>query len=397
MPIKLKGAATPGEADRRYYMIRVQVGGRREVVSSGTRDKKAALAKEQRLVEALRSDPTITKANLRAIVSGAQGAAMRRAQVQAGLTMLEAERRCMVDRELWGEIRSKKGYAINMKTIRRHFGDTFLVSDVTANAVKDFTTALLNTGRARGGITKVLAVLSSLLQASLKWPDGPKATPKIPMFKPRKRMFILSIEQERDMLAAIADEAVCMVAADPNLLVAFFRVLVETGMRRGEAMKLRWGDIASENGVIVLRLWRREELKTDHSVRTIPATPVCLLALESCRHMAGGPFLSLSKGRIERAWNKAKAHVGIEDPDCVPHSLRHTCATRLLSATGDIKLVQVWLGHSDITVTARLYAQVTEHRLRFAAEALTAARGTHIPEGNSFVTETVSNAKPAAL
>jgi integrase len=112
--------------------------------------------------------------------------------------------------------------------------------------------------------------------------------------------------------------------------------------------------------------------------------------------MPGGPFLTLSKARIERAWKNAKAAVGITDPDCVPHSLRHTCATRLLSATGDIKLVQVWLGHSDITVTARLYAQVTEHRLRVAATALSTARGTHSTEGSDFVTGIVANTKHAA-
>jgi integrase len=303
----------------------------------------------------------------------------------------------MTDRELWGEIRSKKSYSFNMRTIRGHFGDGFLVSDITSEGIKGLTDALLAKGRARGGVTKVLAVLSSLLQASLKWPDGPKAVPKVPMFKPRKRMFILSHEQETAMFARIAEGSVSSgPKADGPLLVAFFRVLVETGMRRGEAMRLRWGDIAVENGRTVIRLWRREELKTDHSVRTIPATPLCVQALENCRHMPGGPFQTLTKARIERAWVNAKAKVGITDRDCVPHSLRHTCATRLLSATGDIKLVQVWLGHSDITVTARLYAQVTEHRLLFAADALTTARGTHTMQVYDSVTEIVSNVQHAA-
>lgn len=397
MPIKLKGTVKPGEADRRYYMIRVQVQNRREVVSSGTRDEKAALVKEQRVIEILRDNPDISKADLRKAITGPRGTAARRAQVQAGLTLEEAERRCMTDRELWGELRTKANYAHNMRAVRKHFGPAFLVSDVTTDAIKGLTTSLLHSGRARGGITKVLAVLSSLLQASLKWPDGPKAVPKVPMFKPRKRMFILSIEQEAVMLKAIAEEKSPRAPyKEPELLVAFFRVLVETGMRRGEAMRLRWGDIATEGGVTVIRLWRREELKTDHSVRSIPTTPLCLEALNSCRHHPDGPFLSLSKARIERAWARAKKAAGITDPDCVPHSLRHTCATRLLSATGDIKLVQVWLGHSDITVTARLYAQVTEHRLRTAADALRAARGTHLLSGSDSVTETVAKAKHAA-
>ena len=39
MPLQLKGTLKPGEADRRYYMIRVQVDGRRVVVSANTQTR----------------------------------------------------------------------------------------------------------------------------------------------------------------------------------------------------------------------------------------------------------------------------------------------------------------------------------------------------------------------
>jgi len=42
----------------------------------------------------------------------------------------------------------------------------------------------------------------------------------------------------------------------------------------------------------------------------------------------------------------------------VPHALRHPCATRMLAVTGDINLVQEWIGHRDMTTTARVYAKV---------------------------------------
>lgn len=45
--------------------------------------------------------------------------------------------------------------------------------------------------------------------------------------------------------------------------------------------------------------------------------------------------------------------------------MRHTCATRILQATGDIKLVQEWLGHSSLQTTADIYAKVlVQHKLK---------------------------------
>lgn len=57
-------------------------------------------------------------------------------------------------------------------------------------------------------------------------------------------------------------------------------------------------------------------------------------------------------------------------------ALRHTCATRLLKATGNIVLVKEWLGHTTIKTTADTYAHVETESLLDGAEALTSLRGT---------------------
>lgn len=93
--------------------------------------------------------------------------------------------------------------------------------------------------------------------------------------------------------------------------------------------------------------------------------------LEACRKTPGGPFSTITNWRAGHAWKKAKKHAGITERECVIHSLRHTCATRLLETVGDIKLVQEWLGHTSIITTARTYAHVQTHRMVDAAALLT--------------------------
>ncbi|WP_036142838.1 tyrosine-type recombinase/integrase [Luteibacter sp. 9135] len=103
-------------------------------------------------------------------------------------------------------------------------------------------------------------------------------------------------------------------------------------------------------------------------------TEACYAALKRCKAVPDGPFSTITKYRAGHVWRKAMKHAGVTEPECVVHSLRHTCATGLLETMGDIKLVQEWLGHTSIMTTARTYAHVQSHRMVDAAALLTASR-----------------------
>lgn len=94
-----------------------------------------------------------------------------------------------------------------------------------------------------------------------------------------------------------------------------------------------------------------------------------------------------SVGGWARKWAKAKKDAGIEDFRF--HDLRHTAATRVTRAVGNLKVAQRLLDHSTIATTAR-YSHASDADV---ARALLLAESRHSPEqGNSDLPETRRNA-----
>jgi len=77
----------------------------------------------------------------------------------------------------------------------------------------------------------------------------------------------------------------------------------------------------------------------------------------------------ISPRQVQRDFKKWVRESGIET-DLTPHALRHTVGTRLLKKYKNAKLVQRYLGHSDVTTTLRYYVDVFPEDLEEAAEML---------------------------
>jgi len=140
-----------------------------------------------------------------------------------------------------------------------------------------------------------------------------------------------------------------------------FMFLADTGARLGEAEKLTWGDIRGKSITF-------EDTKSGHR-RTVTGTPRVMEAFERRRENAStGPFSWLNRQNLRTTWDHIRAHLNLGD-ECVIHTFRHTCASRLVQRGVDPVRVQKWMGHANITTTMR-YAHLAPKHLEELADVL---------------------------
>jgi integrase/recombinase XerD len=136
--------------------------------------------------------------------------------------------------------------------------------------------------------------------------------------------------------------------------------MYEAGLRWKEVTNLKWNDVDPEEEIILLR-----DTKGDKH-RIIPITPSFKEALERIKNREGLVFPSPVTGKpynnIRRALSSAKIKAGIKKR-IHPHLLRHSYATHILEAGGDLRTLQMLLGHSNITTT-QIYTHVMTKHLK---------------------------------
>jgi integrase len=165
--------------------------------------------------------------------------------------------------------------------------------------------------------------------------------------EPEGRIRWLSTTEEVQMFALL-DEWQCHEEA------RFITVLLETAMRRGELLDAQASQVDGE----WLRLWKTKTKKA----RSVPLSPRAQAALKDAL-----PW-KLDENRLRQVWDRLREAMGLQnDPDFVLHMLRHTQATRTLSKTKNIVVVQRLLGHSDIKTTLR-YAHLSDDELLAAVQ-----------------------------
>lgn len=180
-------------------------------------------------------------------------------------------------------------------------------------------------------------------------------------------------------------------------LGALWALMITTGLRRGEALGLRWQDFDGESITVTSQIKLeggkivRGDLKTDKSKRRIRLPDFLLRDLEAHRELQrvaaekdGRELPELiftnSNGGAIRPDNlrdrfiTACKRAGIAPhEDGKPwgvHELRHTAASQLLNDRVPMQVVSRILGHSSITVTLDVYSHLTDQDSELIADSM---------------------------
>lgn len=163
-----------------------------------------------------------------------------------------------------------------------------------------------------------------------------------------------------------------------------FRFILQTGLRSGELVGLKWDDIDFENRTLTISRtmefrykvgeWRVGPPKSKSGYRTIPLTDEAIRILKAQKEKnskikvinlewADQVFLCrkgepVKNSTYDTALFKICDKVGIKRFSM--HVLRHTFATRCIEAGMMPKTLQKILGHSNIGITMNLYVHITE-------------------------------------
>jgi integrase len=235
------------------------------------------------------------------------------------------------------------------------------------------------------------AVLSSALKQAVRWGmllRNPAELVNLPR-QVRKEMHALSPKEATEFLKAAAQDRW-------GVLFAFALV---TGTRPEEYLGLQWKDLDLNKGIVIVRraiIWRTtgggwhfSEPKTPRSRRSIPLPVSTLRSLKEHRRIqaeerlkAGAGYQShdlvfaTSEGSPLMPRNLKRRHFrpilkAAKLPDDFRlYDLRHSCATLLLAAGENPKVVSERLGHASITLTLDVYSHVLPTMQQAASEKL---------------------------
>jgi integrase len=224
-------------------------------------------------------------------------------------------------------------------------------------------------------VNRELATLRRILHVAHEW-KLIKAVPKVKL---------LPGEQSRDFVLDHATEqrylAVC-----PPLLHDVAVVLLDSGLRLGEALALRWSDIHLEPAGSARYGWLQvQDGKSKGAKRTVPLAARIGSLLREKQKTANSEWVFPGESPDSHVLNTSVAHMHAKV--CRPgkgkarrylfpalfvlHSMRHTCLTRLGEAGADAFTIMKLAGHSSVTVSQR-YIHPTGETVQLAFDRLEA-------------------------
>lgn len=270
------------------------------------------------------------------------------------------------------------------------FGSRFICS-VTKAELLELLTNEQSKGRSHSHLNNVVMVVKEVFAAAqaegvIKINPAHGIKPPTSSAKPHHK---------RALTAAETAATLEVIRTSPHGLL--LSVLYHLGLRRGEALGLRWEDIDFTAHCVHVQ---RDidfaagtsnlvgDVKTQTSNRAVPMPEAAENALRAARGIGwvfsrpdGQPYHA---GDFRRAWDAIQKGLASADPSIdqqdgkstlTPHYFRHNYATLLHRAGVPVEQARDWLGHSSIAVTMDIYTHLDQAESNAAATKLATVFG----------------------
>lgn len=262
-------------------------------------------------------------------------------------------------------MRSLSSAKIQVNVLVEYFGNR-LVREITHLDLMDFKVARLKTWtnrkkpRAIASVNRELERMRTILNFAVR--QGIIITnpfnfgePLIVKSAEKSRDRVLSFEEERRLLAQCTGRRSYL---RPIIIAA-----IDTGLRRGELLKLVWADIDLESRIIQIRA---KNSKTNRP-REVAMTNRLLTELKKLAEDSGvDPVFGVTSD-VKKSFSVICAAAGIEDLQF--RDLRHTCVTRLIEAGMQTSEAMKISGHTTLSMLNR-YLNINKDTSLRAANAL---------------------------
>jgi integrase len=215
-----------------------------------------------------------------------------------------------------------------------------------------------------------LEIISKMFNLAEMWglrPDGTNPRRHIRKYPEEKRERFLSASELR-RLGEVLEEMEAERLELPSAIAAV-RLLVLTGCRLNEIMKLKWEHV--DFGAGVLRL---PDSKT--GAKVVQLGQAALDSLQKVERQPFNPFVVTGSlagkplSDLQPFWQRVRARAGLKDVRL--HDLRHTFASVAVAAGQGLPMIGKLLGHSQVQTTSR-YAHLAGDPLRAAANDVSGA------------------------
>jgi len=276
----------------------------------------------------------------------------------------------------------------------RECGD-LKVKDITGDEINDYYICIRNDGLKGTTAQRHHALLHLAFKSAVKRRVIP-SNPVEQADRPKAQQYIGKYYNASE-LKELLDKTV----NDPIHIVIFLAAYY--GLRRSEVLGLKWSAVDFENKTVSIShkvvqndkgVVGMDVMKTKSSYRTLPLIPqveqVLLAEKEKqeemkrvmrrgyCKKYTDYICVDAIGELIKPNYVTDHFKVVLKEHGLKPvrfHDLRHSCASLLLANGVPMKMIQDWLGHSDMGTTANIYSHIDSESKKASAMAIGSALG----------------------